>query len=108
MKNKYGYGITKSEMNALRWANDRNRDAGSFFIVKEGWTRYIGMGRGAPTKSVQKLFDRGLLYKDEFGGKMISDRTTGPLEVYRFTERVIFVLAKHGGYKLPNGKVVKL
>ena len=109
VQNKYGYGLTKAEMNALRWANDKlhgDLSTSSFFIVREGWKRYAGMGRGTPTVSVRKLLEKGMIYKDEFGGKLVSDRTTGPLEVYRLTERAIHVLAQHGGYKLPDGQTV--
>ena len=106
MKNKYGYGLTKSHMNALRWANNRSMTAGGYFIVSKGWKRYIGMGRGTPTASVKKLFERDLVYFDSFGSKMVSNKSTGPLEVYRFTERAVLLLAEHGGYKMPDGKIV--
>ncbi len=106
MKTKYGYGLTKSHMNALRWANNRNTATGGFFIVGKGWKRYIGMGRGAPTASVKKLLEKDFVYFEDFGSRLISNKSTGPLEVYRFTERAVLLLAEHGGYKMPDGKIV--
>lgn len=107
-KNPYGYGLTKHHMNALRWANNKCSSSGGFFVVKEGWKRYIGMGRDAPTVSVRKLLEKDFICYDAFSSRLVSNKSTGPLEVYRFTERAVLFLAEHGGYKLPNGKVIEM
>lgn len=112
-KNPYGHGLTKPQMNALRWANDKihlvtGSTIGGYFIVAPEWKRYIGMGRGTPTSSVRGLLEKDMVYLDKFAGRMVSNGSTGPLEVYRFTERAVIVLAENGGYKLPDGQVVKL
>ena len=101
-KNRYGYGLTKRDVDALRWANEAALHTTPFFITGPDFSPYKGARKGTPTKRVKRLLEKGMVWRN----CGLESNLEGGLEVYCFTAEAIHMLAKNGGYKVPGTSMV--
>ena len=110
-KNPFGYGLTKRDIKALHWSREQEFKYGSrypsyggCFLVAPGFERYPGMSRSAPTKTVKRLLDKGMVYRNPEKESWLYH---GNVEVYNLTALAVHIIAETGGYKVRGKRVWK-